>query len=258
MLQSFIIILREGFESFLLVAVILSYLRKTNQRRLIPAVYWAIATAIVVSVGLGYALMQGVNQSLWEGVLGVVAIVLVASLVVHMWKTAPILKQKMEERLTHVSSKSSQWAGFFGVFFFTVLMISREGMETALLMLQVHQGQVLLGSLLGLGAAILLAWSWARFSHLINLKRFFQVTGIFLLLFMVQVAIYSFHEFSEAGLFPNSDALHAATEKFSPDGLYGKWFSLLMIGACGLWLFGAWLADKIKTTKQGDMRMGQA
>jgi high-affinity iron transporter len=258
MLQSFIIILREGFESFLLVAVILTYLRKTNQRRLVPAVYWAIATSILVSGVLGYALMQGVNQSLWEGVLGVVAIVLVASLVIHMWKTAPMLKRKMEERLTKVSSNSSHLAGFFGVFLFTVLMISREGMETALLLLQVHQGQVLAGALLGLGAAALLAWSWARFSHLINLKRFFQVTGIFLLLFMVQVAIYSFHEFSEAGLLPNSDALHAATEKFSPEGLYGKWFSLLMIVACGLWLFGAWVMDRLKASKQSGMRMGQA
>ncbi len=47
---------------------------------------------------------------------------------------------------------------------------------------------------------------------------------------MAQVAIYSFHEFSEAGLLPNSEALHAATEKFSADGLYGKWFSVVMVG----------------------------
>ena len=81
------------------------------------------------------------------------------------------------------------------------------------------------GALLGLCAALIFAWGWARYGHLINIKRFFRVTGIFLLLFMLQVAIYSFHEFSEAGLLPNSETLHAATEKFSPDGLYGKWFS---------------------------------
>ena len=49
---------------------------------------------------------------------------------------------------------------------------------------------------------------------------------------------------SEAGLLPNSDFLHVATEKFSPDGLYGKWFSPIMIGICGLWLLGAWLIDR--------------
>jgi len=48
---------------------------------------------------------------------------------------------------------------------------------------------------------------------------------------MTQVAIYTFHEFAEAGVLPNSEALHTATEKFSPDGLYGQWFSLLMVGS---------------------------
>jgi hypothetical protein len=41
--------------------------------------------------------------------------------------------------------------------------------------------------------------------------------------------------------------LHAATEKFSPDGLYGKWFSPLMILICALWLLGGWLIDRLKT-----------
>ena len=58
MLNSFIIVLREGFESFLLVAVILSYLRKSQQRQLAPAVYWAIMLALVLSGGLGYLLQN--------------------------------------------------------------------------------------------------------------------------------------------------------------------------------------------------------
>jgi high-affinity iron transporter len=143
-----------------------------------------------------------------------------------------------------------------GVFLFTFLMITREGMETALMLLQVHNPQMVNGALLGLGAAAVFAWGWARFGHLINVRRFFQVTGIFLLLFLVQVGIYSFHEFSEAGLLPNSEVLHAATEKFSPDGLYGKWFSLLMISVCGLWLLGGWLVDRLKIARQNDVSLG--
>lgn len=68
---------------------------------------------------------------------------------------------------------------------------------------------------------------------------------------MIQVGIYAFHELSEAGVFPNSDALHAATEAYSPDGLYGKWFSLIMVGVCALWLLTAWVADRLKMSKQG-------
>lgn len=250
MLNSFIIILREGFESFLIVAVILAYLRKTDRAWLSPAVYIAIAISLLTSIVLGYMLNQGVNQALWEGVLGLVAVVMVCSLVIHMWRTAPQLTKRMHERLNQVSSNRSRLAAFLGVFVFTLLMITREGMETALLLIQVHDQNMIGGAVLGLGAAGLLAWTWARFCHLINLKRFFQVTAIFLLLFMLQVAIYSFHEFAEAGILSSNeatyDAINAATESFSPDGMYGKWFSLLLVVVCGGWLLGAWVVDRFK------------
>jgi high-affinity iron transporter len=266
MLQSFIIILREGFESFLLVAVIFSYLRKSGQRHLASAVYWAIAIGLAVSGGLGYLLYQMQagrsdwieqhlgqtvfqflgDEALREAILGVLAIVMVASLVVYMWRTGPKLKQKMEERLGEVSRQRSGWTAYLGIFLFTVLTISREGMETSLMLLQVRSPRLLSGALLGLGAAMGMAWAWGQFGHLINLKRFFQVTGIFLLLFMTQVAIFTFHEFAEAGVLPNSEALHAATEKFSPDGLYGQWFSVVMVAACAAWLLGAWVVDRVR------------
>lgn len=271
MLNSFIIVLREGFESFLLVAVILTYLRKSGQKWLNPAVYTAIILALSASFGLGYVLKNGVedttlerifgaswggyisyflgNEALREAVLGVVAIVLVATLVIHMWRTGPKIQERMRERLALVSSKSSKIAAIIGVFLFTFLMITREGMETALMLLQVKGGELIYGALLGLLAAGGFAFAWASFGHLINVKRFFQVTGIFLLLFMVQVAVYSFHEFAEAGLLPNSEVLHTATEKFSPDGLYGKWFSPLMVSICAVWLLVAWLVDRAKEAR---------
>jgi high-affinity iron transporter len=263
--------MREGFESFLLVAVILAYLRKSEQRWLNSSVYIAIALALAASGGLAYLLAAGVddatvqtmfgsfiggyvsqffaNEALREAVLGAIAVVMVGTLVIHMWRTGPKIQQRMRERLSAVSSNKSRLAAVLGVFLFTFLMITREGMETALMLMQVKDANVINGALLGLGAAILFALGWARFGHLINVRRFFQVTGIFLLLFMIQVSIYSFHEFAEAGLLPNSDFLHEATEKFSPDGLYGKWFSPIMIGICGLWLLGAWLIDRRAATK---------
>jgi len=277
MLQSFIIVLREGFESFLLVAVIFSYLRRTGQRQLTSAVYLAIVAALGLSGALGYLLFQmqtgndtvekyfgaGVagflgNEALREAVLGSVAIVMVASLVVYMWRTGPQLKQKMEARLGEVSLKRTGVMAYAGVFLFTALTISREGMETALMLLQIRTPRLVWGMLLGLLAAGGFAWAWGRYGHLINLKRFFQVTGIFLLLFMAQVAIYTFHEFAEAGVLPNSEALHAATEKFSPEGLYGQWFSVVMVAACGAWLIGAWLIDRTKAMREASIGLTQA
>ncbi|HKR61210.1 MAG TPA: FTR1 family protein [Pyrinomonadaceae bacterium] len=280
MFNSFIIVLREGFESFLLVAVILTYLRKAGHKWLTSAVYLAILIGLSISAGLGYVLNNGVeessllsvfgttvgpyvsqflaNEALREGVLGVVAIVMVATLVIHMWRMGPQIQEKMRTKLGAMSSRKSRVAAVAGVFLFTLLMITREGMETALLLLQVRdQQQMITGAMLGLGAALIFAWGWARYGHLINVRRFFRVTGIFLLLFMLQVAIYSFHEFSEAGLLPNSEVLHAATEKFSPDGLYGKWFSLVMVAVCALWLLGGWFMDRLKPTPRRSISLGE-
>jgi len=271
MLNSFIIVLREGFESFLLVAVILAYLKKSGQGWLNIAVYAALALGLSASAGLGYLLATGVddarivqvfgetiggyvsqffaNEALREAVLGLIAMVMVGTMVIHMWRTGPKLRERIHQRLGQMSSRTSRVTAVAGVFLFTFLMITREGMETALMLMQVRNSQLVTGALLGLASAILFALAWTRFSHLINLKRFFQVTGVFLLLFMVQVGIYSFHEFSEAGLLPNSEALHEATEKFSPDGLYGKWFSLLMVSVCALWLVGGWVVDRLRVTR---------
>lgn len=249
MLNSFIIVLREGFEAFLIVAIITAYLRKTAQKWLLPAVYTAVGASVASSLALGYVLRQGVNEALWEAILGLIAVILVASLVVHMWRTASKMVHQVNEKLNEAIAQKSHRAAFLGVFFFALLMITREGMETALLLSQV-KGDYLRGALLGLSGAALLSLAWARFGHLINMKRFFQVTSIFLLLFLAQVTIYTFHEFSEAGLLPNSEALHEATEVWSPEGLYGKWFSMLIVVACGLWLVGAYVVDRFRHSNQ--------
>ncbi len=245
MIQAAIIFLREGFEAFLIVAIILAYLRKTDQKRLIPAVYWAIGASLVLSSALGYVLLRASNQALWEAVSGLVAIVLVTSLVIHMWRIAPRMKHDIEQRLDSVAARPSR-AAFIGVFLFATLMIAREGMETALMLFQVHEAGFITGTILGIAAAATLSWAWAHFGHRINLKRFFQATSIFLLLFVAQMAVYTFHEFTETGLIRNLERWHEATEPFSPVGTYGKWFSLMMVFMCALWLMGGWAVDFAK------------
>jgi len=246
MSYAFLIVLREGVEAFLIVAVTLAYLRKTGQARMVSAVQWAVAASLALSALLGYLLMRGVNQSFWEAVLGMITVVLVATLVIHMWRAGPKFKRAMEDRLQEVSLGRPRRAAWAGVFLFTALMISREGMETALMLLQVRDAGFIAGALLGLAAAGALAWVWGHFGHRVNLRRFFQVTSAYLLLFMLQVAIYSFHEFAEAGVLANSDALHAATEMLSPSGIYGKWFPLGILVICCVWLAGGWTVDKLR------------
>ena len=245
MLNALIIVFREGFEAFLTVAIIFAYLRKTGRDWLRPAVYWGIAVSLIASFALGWVL-QSVNQPLWEGVLGLVAAVLVASFVIHMWRTAPKMKKQMEATLERHSTRKSRVLAVAAVFGFTVLMVTREGMETALMLIQVRQAHFWAGCALGVAAAATMSWAWAHFGHRINVKRFFQVTGLFLLLFTVQIVFYSIHEFSEAELLPHSEAIHVATEPYSPVGVYGRWFSVVMVGLCAAWLAGASLVDRMK------------
>lgn len=246
MFEAFVIVLREGFEAFLIVAIIFAYLKKTGKRWLKPAVYSAIAAAIASSIYLGYLIRQGANQALWEGIFGLIATVLVVTLVFHMRRVAPYLTGRMHSRLDAMSNDRPRVSSFVGVFLFSTLMITREGMETALLLGQVR-GSYFTGAILGLVAATLLAIGWARFGHLVNMKRFFQVTSTFLVLFALQIALYSFHELTEAGIFgTRSEDWHAATEIWSPEGLYGKWISPAIVTVCAMWLIISWISDRTR------------
>jgi len=248
MLQAFVITLREGLEAFLIVAISLAYLRKTGRPQLVSAVHWGIAVALVVSAGAAYLFQQANNQALWEGILALTAAVLVASLIVHMWKHAKRIKKDIETHLESSALKVGSKA-MIGVFLFTLLMITREGMETALLMgtllFQEAGTNILIGAIGGTLSAAFVAWLWSRYGHRVNLALFFQVTALFLSVFVVQLFIYGFHELTEANIFPYSEPLHWATEPYGPDGRYGQILSYTLLALPLAWLmFAALFAGK--------------
>jgi high-affinity iron transporter len=232
MLQSFVITLREGLEAFLIVAISLAYLRKSGRASLVSAVHWGIAASVLISIVAGILLQRARNQALWEGLLALTAAVLVASLIIHMWRVARRMRSEIEMKLEESAAKTGA-AAYIGVFMFTLLMITREGMETALLMnallFQVQSMQIVAGAAAGTLAAAAMAWVWSRYGYRVNLARFFQVTAVFLLVFVVQLLIYGFHELTEANIFPYSEPLHWATEPYGPDGRYGQYFSYMLV-----------------------------
>jgi high-affinity iron transporter len=232
-LQSFVITLREGLEAFLIVAISLAYLKKTGRLGLVSAVKWGIVVAVALSVAAGVLLQRARNQALWEGVLAIIAAVSVTTLIIHMWRTGRRLKAKIEGALESSAQRVGR-AAFLGVLGFTILMITREGMETALLMnallFQLSNSGLLIGAIAGTSAAAFVAWLWSRYGHRVNLARFFQVTAVFLFVFVVQLLIYGFHELTEANIgIPNSEALHWATEPYGPDGVYGQYLTYLLV-----------------------------
>ena len=175
-----------------------------------------------------------------------------------MWRTAKRIKKDIEGRL-HTSAMKSGGAAFAGVFLFTLLMITREGMETALLMgtllFQMKAPvDMVVGAVGGMALAAFVASLWSRYGHRVNLGLFFQVTAVFLMIFVVQLLIYGFHELTEANIFPYSEPLHIATEPYGPDGLYGKYLTYLLVVLPMGWLAFASMFGGRKRDDRADAR----
>jgi high-affinity iron transporter len=229
MLEAFVITLREGLEAFLIVAISLAYLRQSGRTQLVPAVHWGIATALAFSALGGYLLFNAANQEWLDGPLALIAAASVTWMIVHMWRAGRLMKGNIEGHLRASSARPGAGA-FLGVFLFTVLMVSREGMETALLMLQLQNSvNLVLGAVVGVLGAASLAWVWSRVGHRVNLALFFQVTAIFLLVFVVQLVIYGVHEMSEQQYLPWSEAIHVATESWGPDSAIGHLLTYMLV-----------------------------
>jgi high-affinity iron transporter len=258
MLQAFVITLREGLEAFLIVAISLAYLKKTGRSSLIPAVHWGIAGSVVLSIIAGLLFAQANNQALWEGILALVAGVLVASLTVHMWRAGRRMKKDIEARLEASSARLGRGA-FLGVLGFTLLMITREGMETALLMntllFSVGAPEIIGGAVAGTIVSAFIAWLWSRYGYRVNLSRFFQVTAVFLFVFVLQLFIYGFHELTEANIIGALGTFHDATEPFGPDGIYGQYLTYMLVILPVAWLalstiFGQRIPDNPRQRSQ--------
>lgn len=251
MFQAFVITLREGIEAFLIIAISITYLKKSGRSALLPAIHWGIVAAVILSIGSGLLFSRASNQALWEGVLAIIAAVSVGSMTVQLWRKARFIKSNIEHHLEASVHKPSASA-FMGVFLFTVLMITREGMETALLLntllFQIKSNSMVAGALGGTLIAAALAVLWSKHGHRVNLGRFLQVTAIFLMVFVVQLLIYGFHELTEANVLPLDQRWHEWTEPFGPDGIYGQMLTYLMVLLPAGWLLVTVLKDRHKKT----------
>lgn len=258
MFPTFMISLREGIEAFLIVAMTLAYVRKTGRVALVSAVYWGTGVAAVASFIAMMFFREADNKPLWEGILAAVASVLVLTLTIYMFRNAKKIRGDIAAKVEAAAQKTST-AAWWGVFGFILLMIVREGMETALLLttliFQHDFGDVFIGCVIGVSGAAAIAWAWGRYGHRINIARFLQVTAVFLVLFVVQLFIYAFHEFTEGGVFPGIDNeyWHMTTEPYGPEGIYGQWLSYSMVIVPMAWLLFAWLKDRQATPRLRNM-----
>ena len=205
MFPALVVTLREGVEAALIVGITLVYLAKTGHADLRKTVYWALVVALVASVTGAVALSYlPINQDAIEGWVMLVAAVFAVSMVIFMMRTARKLKGEIESKVGSFASAGSRW----GLFAFIFLMVFREGLETVVILSGVTLNSTelmsFLGTLLGVGLAVVFGVMFVKGSVRVNLQKFFRITTVILFFVAAQLIISGLHELSENGYLPSS------------------------------------------------------
>ena len=207
MFEALVVTLREGIEVALVVGIIAAFLRREADGRHLGAVWAGIVTALLASLAGGVLLRSlTVNEEVLEGTLYLTSAVVVASVMIWMWRHSQALSGEMKGALARILSRERAVSVSAGIFLFTFFMVFREGMETVLFLsaLSLSSGglQTLLGVLVGAVAALVFGVLFVRGTVRVDLGRFFKITGIALLIFVAQLLINGYHELAEAGWVP--------------------------------------------------------
>ncbi len=209
MIESLIIALREGIEIALVIGILIVYLQKIRQLRLIKSVYAGLGFAILASIGGAIIIQQfAIDQESVEGFFQLVAAVFVISMIIWMWRTGKRIKHEIETKVNNIVESSATWRAHLGILSFTFFMIVREGIETAIFLQAVAMNSNawdgVLGTAVGFAIATVFAILFIRGSFRIDIVRFLKVTAVTLLIFTFQLIANACHEFYEYGIFPSN------------------------------------------------------
>ncbi|MBE9043534.1 FTR1 family protein [Pleurocapsales cyanobacterium LEGE 10410] len=210
-LPTFIVTLREGFEAALVVGIVMACLKKAEQTQLYRWVYLGIFGGIVASVAVGFLLagaISGVDaaggiyapvvKQLLEGIFGVVAIAMLSWMLLWMTKQAKSLKGEVEGAISTALNDNNAGKAVFILIFIAVV---REGFETVLFILAKFQQDWTLpsiGAVAGLTLATIMGLGLFSLGVRINIRLFFQVMGIFLLLIVGGLVMGALKHFDAA------------------------------------------------------------
>ncbi len=201
-LPTFFITLREGVEAALIVGIVLACLQQSQQLHLKPWVYVGVGMGILVSLTLG-GLLQGslwslegskqpyapVFKQLFEVGVGSLAIVMLSWMLLWMTRQARAQKSAIEGSVQ--SALNLDRRATWGIFSLVFVAVLREGIEAVLFVVAQFQGGWLpaWGAVAGLSTATALGYLLFGWGVRINLRRFFQVMGILLLLIVSGLVI---------------------------------------------------------------------
>lgn len=222
--------LREGLEAALVVSILVAFLVRTERREALRMVWAGVATAVALSIGVTALLTFVVGQLSFEqqetfgGVASLVAVAFVTWMIFWMRSAARTIAAELRGKLDQALQ-----LGPLAVAGVAFLAVAREGLETAVFFFSSVQSaggggtaQPLLGFLVGIAVAILLAWLLYRGAIRLDLSKFFRITGVFLVFVAAGVLAYGVHDLQEASLLPGLNTLaFDVSEQIPPESWYG-------------------------------------
>ncbi len=233
-LPTFLITLREGVEAALVVGIVLAFLKKAHRSHLNIWVYTGVGVGIITSALLGFLLNRvvtvleatypqyiGIIEPTYEGVFCILAIAMLSWMLIWMTRQARLMKAQVEGVLTEAlqQEKGVGW----GVFSLILVAVVREGLETVLFITGSFRNGLAasLGALAGVFVAAGIGVLLFKLGVKINVRLFFQVMGIVLILIvsgLVMTAWKRIDQTMTALLLANPDAtgLCFYSEQFAP------------------------------------------
>jgi high-affinity iron transporter len=215
MLAGFLLALREGVEAALIVGIVLGMLKKMNRSDRAPWVWLGVGIASIVSVAAALVLnllnaeFEGPGEMAFEGLTMLFAASVLTWMIFWMQKQGRQTQLGLEADVKSALSRGTHW----GLFFVAFLAVVREGVELALFLTAVNFSEPMagveapilgwLGGLLGLIAAVIIGWLMFDTAIKLNLRRFFQLTSIVLIVFAAGLVGHAIHEFNELGWIPS-------------------------------------------------------
>lgn len=234
MLVPFLIMLREGVEAALIVAIVASYLRQSGRmeamRRVWTGVGLALAVCAFVGVGLNLAEqeMPQKAQEFFEASVGLIAVVILTSMVFWMRRAAASIRSHLHASIDE--ALASNGAGGSALVAMAFFAVAREGLESVFFLLAAFQQDVgieaPIGALLGLAAAAAIGFGLYQGGRRIDLRRFFRWTGIFILFVAAGLLAGVVRSLHEAGLWNGLQARAFDLSGLLPaDGIIGTLLS---------------------------------
>ncbi|HLZ93438.1 MAG TPA: Fe-S-containing protein [Candidatus Acidoferrum sp.] len=241
MLAAWLIALREGVEAALVVGIILVYLSRTGRSHLARFVWYGVALATALSLGIAIALQQWrISEDGFEGLLLLLAAFFVITMIVWMNRVARHLKKDIEQKVETFAERAGRAAGW-GIFLFVFLMVVREGVELALILRAVEMSteglQTWIGTILGIAAAVAVGVFFFKGTLRVPLHRFFSVTSAILMLVAFQLTLTGLHELSEARWLPSGKREMALIGPIVRNDLF---FFVFVFGAAMLLILREW------------------